>query len=300
MDTTKYIWQNGAMIPWEEAHTHVLSHTLHYGAGAFEGVRAYQTPKGTAIFRLKEHTDRLLYSAKAIGMDVPYSADQLNEATIKVVRENEVESCYIRPLLFYGYGKMGLNPTGAPVEAIIACWPWGSYLGKEMVDIKVSDFIRIHPKTSITDAKITGHYVNSIMAALEIRNDDRYDEALFLDYEGNIAEGPGENFFMVKDGVIYTPPLGNVLAGITRDSVFTIAKNLGYEVEEKKMQIADAKAADECFFTGTAAEVTGIATIDGDVIAKGKIGPVTKRIKEEYNAVIRGNREEYGDWLTVV
>ncbi len=300
METTKFIWKNGEMLPWEQAMTHVLTHTLHYGAAAFEGVRAYETPKGTAIFRLQEHTDRLFYSAKVIGMEVPYSKEEINEATKKVVRENEVEACYIRPIFYYGYGKMGLNPIGAPIDAVIACWPWGKYLPVDVVNVKISDFIRIHPKTGVTDAKISGHYVNSIMACLEIAKDEYFHEALFLDYEGNIAEGPGENFFIVKNGVIYTPPLGNILAGITRSSIMEVARDLGYTVEEKVLKPEDAWGADEAFFTGTAAEVTAIGTLDRKQIADGKMGPITTQIKETYLKAIRGGLPQYEKWLTYI
>jgi branched-chain amino acid aminotransferase len=301
MNTTPYIWMNGKLIDWDKANTHVLTHTLHYGAGVFEGVRAYKTDKGTAIFKLKEHTERLLYSANAIGMEVPYSVEELMEATVQTVKENKLESGYIRPLIYYGYGKMGLNPIGAPVETIIACWPWGKYLSDGAINVKISEFCRIHPRSTVADAKIVGHYVNSIMASLEIsRTNGEYQEALLLDFEGNIAEGPGENFFVIKDGKIYTPPLGRILAGITRASVFEIIKDLGFDIVEKVMTPADAFAADECFFTGTAAEVTAIGRIDTTTIGNGEVGPITEKIKTAYMDLVEGRNQKYSEWLTVV
>lgn len=299
MTPQKYIWMNGKLIPWKKATVHVLSHTLHYGAGAFEGTRCYETPDGPAIFRLKDHTKRLMYSAKAIGMKVPYSQSVLNDAQLQLIKKNKLKHAYIRPLLFFGYGKMGLNPKGAPVEAMIAAWPWGTYLSDEPIDIQTSQYIRIHPKSTVSDAKITGHYVNSIMAVNAL-NGTKYDEALLLDYKGNIAEGPGENFFMVKKNIIYTPPLGNILKGITRETIEMLAEDLGFKVKEKTMKLKDAYAADESFFTGTAAEVTSIGSIDGKKLNKGKIGPVTSILRETYMNLVHGEHKMSKKYLSFV
>jgi len=299
MEATKYIWMNGKFLPWQKATCHVLTHALHYGSAAFEGIRCYETKKGPAIFRLKDHTKRLFYSAKALRMKVPYSQKQINLATIKTIRKNQLKHCYIRPMLYYGYGKMGLNPAGVPVEAIIACWPWGTYLSEDPIAVKTSSFIRIHPKSSVTDAKISGHYVNSIMAVQEISG-SKYQEALLLDYQGNIAEGPGENFFLVKKKTIYTPPLGTVLKGITRATVMEIAEYLGYKVVEKKMKLKDAYSADEAFFTGTAAEVTSIGSIDDKKLNKGKMGPVTAHIREIYMDTVSGRNKHFEKYLSYV
>jgi len=232
MDQTKYIWVNGKLIRWKKARTHILTHALHYGGGVFEGARVYETPRGPAVFRLKEHTDRLFYSAKALSMEIPYSKEEINQAIVYTVKKNKLKEGYIRPIAYFGYGKMGLNPAGAPVDVAIACWPWGKYLSDKPIDVKISKYIRIHPKSGITDAKISGHYVNSIMAVNELAG-TKFHEALFLDFKGNIAEGPGENFFIVKKGVVYTPTLGTILKGITRDSIFKIADYLGIRTKEK-------------------------------------------------------------------
>ncbi|MCB0320566.1 MAG: branched-chain amino acid transaminase, partial [Bdellovibrionales bacterium] len=250
MNTTEYIWMNGEFVKWEDAMVHVLTHTLHYGAGAFEGVRAYETSRGAAIFRLNDHTERLFYSTKCIGLELPYTVDEVNKATVECVRKNNLKHCYIRPLAYFGYGKMGLNPTGAPPQLIIACWPWGAYLPHEMVDLKVSSYIRIHPRSTIADAKIVGHYVNSILAVQELAG-TKYHEALFLDDSGNIAEGPGENFFMIQDGKAYTPPLGTILNGITRNTAMELLRDMGIEVIEKSLSLDDVFQCEEAFFTGT-------------------------------------------------
>ncbi|MDP2624765.1 MAG: branched-chain amino acid transaminase [Candidatus Peregrinibacteria bacterium] len=299
METTEFIWMNGKLIPWGEATTHVLTHSLHYGGGVFEGIRCYQTKKGTAVFRLKEHMDRLYYSADVLKMEVPWSQEEMTKALVETVRDNKLEGGYIRPLIYFGYGKMGLNPEGAPVEAIVACWPWGKYLGHDAVKVKISDYIRIHPKSSVTDAKICGHYVNSILGVLSIR-DTEYHEALFLDFEGNVAEGPGENLFIVKDGVLVTPPLGKILAGITRDTLMGMAKDMGYEVREQVLTPEDLFKADEAFFTGTAAEVTPIASIDDHIYGDGMPGQVSSKLREAYMEIVHGRNEKYEHYLTYV
>lgn len=299
METTEFIWQNGGFVRWDDAKIHVLTHALHYGGGAFEGIRFYKTSKGPAIFRLREHIERLIYSMGVLQMESKYSVDALCEATIELVRRNKLEQGYIRPLAYYGYGVMGLNPRNAPVEVSIACWPWGAYLPHEMVDIKTSSYIRIHPRSTRADAKICGHYVNSILAVLELKG-TKYHEALFLDSDGNIAEGPGENFFIVKGGKIYTPPLGTILAGITRQTVVDLARGMDLDVIEKRMKLEDAYASDEAFFTGTAAEVTPIRTIDDKVLGDGKLGPVTRKIRDTYLDVVYGRDDRHASYLTIV
>lgn len=299
MQATEFIWQNGKLIPWDDAKIHVLSHGLHYGTGAFEGIRFYKTEKGPAIFRLDEHLARLFYSAKTIGMQLPYTEKQIKDATIEVVRTNKLDQGYIRPIAFYGYGKMGVGADGAPIEIIIACWPWGAYLPFDMVDIKTSKFTRIPPSATISAAKLTGNYLNGLFAILDIRG-SHYHEALLLDTDGYIAEGPGENFFIVKNNVIYTPKLGSILAGITRATVMQLAERLGYKMVEANITLEEAYKADEAFFTGTAAEVTPIHSIDDKVIADGKIGPITQKIRETYLNVVNGRNKEYEDFLTYV
>ncbi|CAN5433308.1 branched-chain amino acid transaminase [soil metagenome] len=299
MQTTQYIWQNGKMLPWDEAKTHVLSHTLHYGGGAFEGIRFYKTANGPAIFCLAQHVERLLYSCSVIKMELPYDAAAIAEAIIEVVRVNKLEEGYIRPLAYYGYGKMGVSPQGAPAELAIACWPWGAYLPHDMIDVLVSKYIRIHPGSSVVDAKLCGHYVNGILASIELRG-THYHEALLLDADGNIAEGVGENFFMVKDGVIYTPMLGTILAGITRATTMKLANDLGYKVVETTLKLDEAYAADEAFFTGTAAEVAPIRTINDKILGNGQLGPVTSKIKSGYFQIVHGENPAYMDYLTVV
>lgn len=299
METTEYIWMDGEFVKWDEAKVHVLTHALHYGSGAFEGIRAYATAKGPAIFRLKEHTERLLYSANAIGIELPFSAEQINSATVELVKINKVKHCYIRPLAYLGYGKMGLNPQGAPSKLMIACWPWGAYLPHDMVDIITSNFIRIHPKTTVADAKICGHYVNSIMAVRELIG-THYHEALFKDYEGNIAEGPGENIFVIKNGKVTTPPLGAILAGITRQTVITLLNELGVELVEKNITEEDIYQADEAFFTGTAAEVTPIKSLNDKIIKDGKIGDITAKVRELYLDIVQGRSEKHSQYLTFV
>jgi branched-chain amino acid aminotransferase len=299
MEKTEYIWHNGETIKWDEAQCHILTHSLHYGAGAFEGIRAYQTERGAAVFRLKEHIDRLFYSSEAVRLSIPYSVEELMDATTTLIRENSLQHCYIRPLVYFGYGVMGLNPRNAPTEVSIICWPWGAYLPHDMVDLKVSSYIRIHPKSTVCDAKITGHYVNSIMSVLELR-DTKYHEALLLDHEGNVAEGPGENLFLVKDGTLHTPKLGTILAGITRDTVMQMAKDEGLEVIERTITTEDVFTADEAFYTGTAAEVTPIRSVNDNVIGAGEIGPVTDKIRTLYLDTVNGRVEKYEHFLTFV
>ena len=297
--TTEKIWLNGRMVPWQNANVHVLSHALHYGSGVFEGIRFYKTSAGPAIFRLKEHVARLFYSAKTLDMKIPFSRKEVVEAIQKTVRVNKIPSGYIRPLAFFDYGKMGLNPTGAKVSLAIACWPWGSYLGGKPIRVKTSKRIRLHPDSVVTDAKVCGHYVNSILASLEIQK-AKFDEALFLDYKGNVAEGPGENIFFLKKGVLHTPRLGSILAGITRDVIVQIAADFGVRTKEGNYKLRDFYAADEVFFTGTAAEVQPIASIDSKKIKNGKAGEFTTKLRETFLSAVAGEIPKYKKWLTVV
>ncbi len=297
--TTEKIWMNGRMIDWQNANVHVLSHALHYGSGVFEGVRFYETSKGSAIFRLKEHTARLFYSAKSLAMKVPFSQKEISAAICKTVRVNKISSGYIRPLAFFDYGKMGLNPIGAPVSVAIACWPWGSYLGGKPIRVKTSKLIRLHPDSVVADAKVCGHYINSILASLEIKK-AKFDEALFLDHRGFVAEGPGENIFFLKKGVLHTPKLGSILAGITRDSIVEIAKDFGIPTKEGNYRLKDLYSAEELFFTGTAAEVQPIGSLDSKKIGDGRVGLITAKLRETYLAAVAGKIPKYKKWLTLV
>ncbi|MGM5483636.1 MAG: branched-chain amino acid transaminase [Nanobdellota archaeon] len=296
MEKTKYIWFNGKIIPWEDAKIHVLCHGLHYGSGAFEGIRVYNTEKGPAIFKLKEHIDRLFRSAEALKMNIPYTKDEISDAIKYTIKSNSQKDCYVRPIIFYGSGKMGLNPEGAELNVVIAVWPWPAYIG-ETANVCTSKYIRIHPESLQADKKICGHYVNSIMASQEAKTKG-FDEALLLDWEGNIAEGPGENFFMVKDGIIITPPVNkNILPGITRNSVIKIARDLGYQVIERKISPKETEKADELFFTGTAATVVSIIKLDEKTYGEGKI---THEIRAKYIDIIHGKVQEYDYWLDYV
>lgn len=298
METTKKIWFNGELVDWVQAKTHVLTHSLHYGGGVFEGIRFYDTKNGPAVFRLNEHINRLFYSADCLKIKIPFSPEEIIAACRATIAENETKAGYIRPIVYYGYKELGVDPQDNPVEVVIAVWPWGTYLSEDPIKVKTSSYIRIHPRTSHADAKICGHYANSILACQEAHHAG-YDEALFLDFEDHVAEGPGENIFMVKDLQLYTPPLGNILAGITRLSIITLAKKLGFKVHEKKLKLEDFKTADEVFFTGTAAEVTPIGQIDDDKI-KQPFGPVTRKLKEEFLKIVRGENDDYAHWLTPV
>jgi branched-chain amino acid aminotransferase len=302
-DRDGFIWYDGKLVPWREATTHVLTHSLHYGLALFEGVRAYSTPQGTAIFRLREHTERLFNSAKIFMMEIPYSQDEVCEAQREVVRANKLESCYIRPLAFYGSEKMGVSPRGAQVHMTIAAWPWGAYLGEEGltkgIRVKTSSYQRHHINVSMVRSKTAGHYVNSILANQEALNEG-YDEALLLDTNGFVAEGAGENLFIVRDGQIWEPEMVSGLIGITRRSVIEVARNIGYEVRPMPMTRDDVYLADEAFFTGTAAEVTPIRELDRRVIGKGARGPVTQKIQNAFFDVVNGRNPEYKHWLTLV
>ncbi|WP_454762938.1 branched-chain amino acid transaminase [Cupriavidus campinensis] len=297
------IWMDGKLIEWRDAKIHVLTHTLHYGMGVFEGVRAYKTPAGTAIFRLKEHTRRLFNSAKIFQMVMPFDEATLEAAQREVVRVNNLESGYIRPLVWIGSEKLGVSAKGNTIHVAIAAWPWGAYLGEEGMErgirVKTSSFTRHHVNVSLVRAKASGYYINSILANQEATGLG-YDEALLLDTEGYVSEGSGENVFIVRNGVIYTPDLASCLDGITRDATLTIARDLGIEVREKRITRDEMYCADEAFFTGTAAEVTPIRELDDRVIGEGRRGPVTQRIQEAFFAAVGGTDEKYQKWLTPV
>jgi branched-chain amino acid aminotransferase len=291
------------MVPWREAKVHVLTHTLHYGMGVFEGVRAYNTDKGTAIFRLQEHTDRLFRSAKILGMKMPYDKETLNEAQRAVVRENNLESAYIRPMCFYGSEGMGIRADNLNVHTMVAAWSWGAYLGEENmtkgIRIKTSSFTRHHVNITMCKAKANGNYMNSMMALQEAVSCG-YDEALLLDAQGFVCEGSGENFFMVRDGVLYTPELTSALEGITRDTVITLARDIGLKVVEKRITRDEVYIADEAFFTGTAAEVTPIREFDNRPIGSGTRGPITEKLQAMYFDQVYGRSEVYQNWNTLV
>ena len=297
------IWMDGKLIEWRDAKIHVLTHTLHYGMGVFEGVRAYKTPEGTAIFRLKEHTRRLFNSAKIFQMAMPFDEATLEAAQREVVRANNLESCYIRPLVWIGSEKLGVSARGNTIHVAIAAWSWGAYLGEEGMErgirVKTSSFTRHHVNVSLVRAKASGYYINSILANQEATGLG-YDEALLLDTEGYVSEGSGENVFIVRNGVIYTPDLASCLDGITRDATLTIARDLGIEVREKRITRDEMYCADEAFFTGTAAEVTPIRELDDRVIGEGRRGPITKRIQDAFFAAVGGTDEKYRKWLTLV
>jgi len=301
---TKFIWFNGEFVPWEEAKVHVLTHTLHYGMGVFEGIRCYKTERGPAVFRLKDHIERLHNSARMVGMKIPYGIEELIEAVKETIRRNQIEECYIRPIAFYGYGVMGLNPAGAPVNVAIVVWPWGTYLGEEGlkrgVRVKISPWRRIHPLILPPQAKVVANYANSILAKVDALSSG-YDEAILLNLDGKIAEGPGENVFMVKDGVLCTPPVSSgALIGITRDSIIRIARDEGIPFEERELTVDDLLGADEAFFTGTAAEVTPIREVDGKPIGAGVRGPITERLQRIYFDTVRGRNSKYLEWLDFV
>jgi len=302
-DRDGVIWLDGEMVPWREAKVHVLTHTLHYGLGVFEGVRAYNTDNGPAIFRLQEHTDRLFRSAKIMGMGMPFDKDVLNEAQKAVVRENNLESAYLRPMCFYGSEGMGIRADNLQTHVMVAAWEWGSYLGAENMEkgirIRTSSFTRHHVNITMCKAKANGNYMNSIMA-LQEAVECGYDEALLLDANGFVAEGSGENFFMVRDGVLYTPTLTSALEGITRETVMTLAKDIGLEVVEKQITRDEVYVADEAFFTGTAAEVTPIRELDNRSIGNGGRGPITEQLQSMYFDQVYGRSAVYQNWNSLV
>ena len=298
------IWMDGQMVDWRDAKVHVLTHTLHYGCGAFEGVRAYKTRQGTAIFRLQEHTQRLFNSAKILRMKLPFTQEQLNEAQKQVVRDNGLESGYLRPLIWLGSEKLGVSPKGNKVHAMVAAWAWGAYLGEEGmkrgIRVKTSSYTRHHVNITMIHAKAVSNYTNSILANMEA-TDEGYDEALLLDSSGFVSEGAGENIFVVKNGVIYTPDLSaGALNGITRNTVLHICEDLGIQLVQKRITRDEIYIADEAFFTGTAAEVTPIRELDRVQIGEGRRGPVTEKIQSAFFDIVNGRNPKYAHWLTLV
>ncbi len=302
-DRDGLIWMDGEYVAWREAKVHVLTHTLHYGLGCFEGVRAYRTERGTAIFRLEDHTDRLFDSAQILAIRIPYEKATLNQVQKEIIAKNGLESAYVRPLVYYGSEGLGLHATSLSVHVAIATWEWGAYLGAENLErgirVRTSSFSRHHINAAMGKAKANGQYINSILALSEALRDG-YDEALLLDPQGYVAEGSGENFFMLRDNVIYTPALTSSLPGITRDTVITLAKDLGYSVQERLITRDEVYIADECFFTGTAAEVTPIREVDGRSIGAGSRGPVTEALQSIYFDQVHGRKNSHPEWLTYV
>jgi len=302
-DRDGVIWFDGKMVPWRDATVHVLSHSLHYGMAVFEGIRAYKTDKGTAIFRLHEHTDRLFRSAHILGMQLPFDKDAINDAVCAAVRDNNLQSAYIRPICFYGSEGMGLRAADLKVHVAVAAWHWGAYLGEEGMQtgirVTVSSFTRHHVNVAMCRAKAVGHYINSILA-LHDAQACGYDEALMLDAQGYVTEGSGENIFLVRNGEISTPDLTSALDGITRDTVFALAKEIGKPVREKQITRDEVYIADEAFFTGTAAEVTPIREVDGRKIGSGRRGPVTEQLQSLFFDQVHGRRSEHPEWLTLV
>jgi len=298
------IWMDGQLVEWRDAKIHVLTHTLHYGCGAFEGVRAYKTADGTAIFRLKEHTERLFNSAKILRMQIPFTIEQVMAAQTQVVRENKLDSCYLRPLTWVGSQKLGISMKGNTIHLMVAAWPWGAYLGedgmKNGIRVKISSYTRHHVNITMTQAKAVSNYTNSIMANQEA-TDDGYDEAMLLDASGFVSEGAGENVFVVKDGVVYTPDLSaGALNGITRNTVMHICKDLGLELVQKRITRDEVYIADEAFFTGTAAEVTPIRELDRIALGNGSRGPITEKIQSAFFDIVNGRNPKYAHWLTKV
>ena len=294
---------DGKFVAWDNAQIHIMTHTLHYGLGAFEGIRCYNTPKGPAIFKLDEHVNRLFQSAHIFLIDIPFTQDEIKKAIIATVKVNKLKECYIRPLVYIGYGAMGLYPKGNPIKVAIAAWPWGAYLGEDGLEkgikVKISSFIRNHVNSNMSRGKICGYYVNSQIAKKEAITNG-YDEALLLDTEGYISEGSGENIFIVRNGVLKTTPLTSILEGITRDSIMTMAANTGIKVIEERFTRDEVYIADEAFFTGTAAEITPIRELDGRTIGNGKAGAITKKMQTMFFDVVKGKNQKYRSWLTHV
>lgn len=301
-DRDGFIWLDGEMVPWREAKVHVLTHTLHYGMGVFEGVRAYKTDEGAAIFRLEEHTNRLFRSAHIMGMKMEFDKDTINAAICAAVRENKLESGYIRPMVFFGSEGMGLRADNLKTHVMVAAWSWGSYMGAEAMEngikVRTSSFTRHHVNANMCKSKTNGSYVNSMLALQEALSSG-CEEALLLDTEGYVAEGSGENFFLIRDGVIYTPELTSALDGITRNSIIILAQELGYTIKEKRITRDEVYIADEAFFTGTAAEVTPIRMLDNRAIGNGSRGPITERLQAHYFDVVHGRSAAHKKWLTL-
>ena len=296
------IWFDGELVDWKDAQVHVLSHALHYGSGVFEGIRAYETERGPAVWHLDEHLKRLFRSAKLYHMDIPYSLEAITQATKDVILANGLNACYIRPLVIRGYGEMGVNPLHAPVNTIVAVWPWGAYLGEEALDegvrVKVSSWKRNDQNSLPPAAKASGQYINSILAKREVQSMG-YDEAIMLDGDGYVAEGSGQNLFIVRRGQLITPPVNaSILAGITRDSVIRMARDDGLDVVERMFSRDELYISDEAFFAGTATEVTPVREVDGRPIGSGEPGPITRKLQREYFEVVKGEKTRYQEWLT--
>jgi len=302
-DRDGVIWLDGRLVPWREAKVHVLTHTLHYGMGVFEGIRAYKTDKGTAIFRLQPHLDRLYRSAHILNMQIPFDKQELSDAVIAVVRDNDLETAYIRPMCFFGSEGMGLRADNLKVHVMAAAWWWGTYLGDENIRrgirVKTSSYARLHVNVSMCKAKANGHYLNSMLALNEALACG-YDDAMLLDTEGYVAEGSAENIFVVRNGVLYTPELTSALDGITRHTIFVLAEEIGIPVKEKRITRDEVYIADEVFLTGTAAEVAPVREVDGRQIGEGGRGPITERLQAMYFDQVHGRRKEYPEWLTLV
>ncbi|MBQ6099646.1 MAG: branched-chain amino acid transaminase [Methanobrevibacter sp.] len=303
-DKAGKIWIDGNMVDWKDANIHVLSHVVHYGTGVFEGIRAYKNDKGVAVFRLKEHVQRLFDSAKIYKIDIPFTQEEIEEAILETVRVNNLDGCYIRPIVFRGYGELGVNPLNCPVNVVIAAWEWGSYLGEEGmangVDIGVSSWRKPAPDTFPALAKCSANYMNSQLAKLEAI-DNGFDEAIMLDYEGHVSEGSGENIFLVENGKLFTPSMSSSnLKGITRDSIMTVARDLGYEVVEEIISRERLYSADEVFFTGTAAEVTPIRSIDHRTIGIGRRGPISEKLQTAFFDIVEAKTEDKYNWLSYI
>lgn len=300
---TEKIWMDGKLVNWDDANVHILTHTLQYGLGVFEGVRCYETSKGPAIFKLKEHVERLFDSAHIFLLKIPYSRKEIEDAILKTVKVNKIKECYIRPLVYIGHGAMGLYPKGNPIRVSIAVWPWGAYLGEDGLNkgikVKTSSFIRGHVNSNMTRGKVTGYYVNSQLAKREAISCG-YDEAVLLDTEGYVSEGSGENIFIVRRGILKTTPLTSVLEGITRNGIIEIAREEGIRISEEKFTRDELYIADEAFFTGTAAEVTPIREVDGRIIGDGKPGKITKKLQSIFFDIVKGRNKKYRSWITQV
>lgn len=301
---SKFIWMNGKFVPWEDAKIHICAHVIHYGTGVFEGLRCYKTPRGSAIFRLQDHTERLFNSAKIYRMEIPFTKEEINRTIVELIKKNELEECYIRPIVYRGYNELGVNPFSCPVEVALITWKWGKYLGPEAlekgVDVMVSSWNRMAPNTFPAMAKTCANYMNSQLIKMEAVTYG-FVEGIALDVSGFVSEGSGENIFAVRNSIIYTPPLhATILPGITRDTVITLARELGYEVRETSMLREFLYLVDELFFTGSAAEITPIRSVDKITIGSGKSGPVTKRLQEEFFALIEGQKPDRYHWLTFV
>jgi len=298
---TEKIWMDGKLVPWDQATVHIMTHTLHYGLGVFEGIRCYNTPRGPAVFRLDDHVKRLFNSAHIFLIDIPYTEGEIRKAILSTVKANKLKECYIRPIVYIGGGAMGLYPKGNPIQVAVSAWPWGAYLGEEGIEkgirVKVSSFIKNHVNSQMSRGKISGYYVTSQIAKKEAISCG-YDEALLLDTEGYVSEGSGENIFISRDNTLKTTPLTSILEGITRDSIITIADDLGIRTIETRFTRDEVYIADEAFFTGTAAEITPIRELDGRVVGDGKAGKITKKLQSVFFDIVKGKNKRYESWLT--